>query len=465
MQLLLAALLLLLVCRPALADFVAAEAAERRGDHPEAYEACKGEADAGNAECQNLVGLLFQKGLGVPANSSEALRFFRLAAAKGLAAAQVNLGITYQNGLGVAPDDAQAARWYQLAVAQGDPIGEFNLALLSITGRGVPKDPAKAAELLRHAADRGYTLAQVTLALALESRRSSPRNAVLAYVWYRIAARLTHDNALRSRALQGENRLLVEFSSQEIIASRAATDNWKPAGPQLEFGLLGARPSPPPEAVDNSGAAPKPSATGSGFLVSRAGDFLTNNHVIDGCREVRAIRGAKSVTARVTAIDASADLAIVRLPDPVEDVASFHPANLARPGEPVVVVGFPLQGLLSSEASVATGIISALAGPHDDKKLVQITAPVQPGNSGGPLVDASGAVIGVIVSKLNAVRVAQVTGVIPENINFAVNTDLVRALLDKHGIKYDTTEASEPLATPAIAERALKYTVLVQCYR
>jgi hypothetical protein len=54
---------------------------------------------------------------------------------------------------------------------------------------------------------------------------------------------------------------------------------------------------------------------------------------------------------------------------------------------------------------------------------------------------------------------------IPENINFAVNAELARALLDKHGIKYDSTEASEPLATPALAERALKYTALVQCYR
>ena len=90
---------------------------------------------------------------------------------------------------------------------------------------------------------------------------------------------------------------------------------------------------------------------------------------------------------------------------------------------------------------------------------------MQPGNSGGPLIDGSGAVIGVVVGKLNGLKVAQATGTIPENINFAVHVELARALLDKNAVKYETTAASETLSTPAIAEQALKYTVLVQCRR
>jgi hypothetical protein len=85
----------------------------------------------------------------------------------------------------------------------------------------------------------------------------------------------------------------------------------------------------------------------------------------------------------------------------------------------VIVAGYPLQGLLTSKASVTTGIVSALAGPKEDKKLIQITAPVQPGNSGGPLVDSQGNVVGIIVSKLNGLRVARTIGSLPENINFA----------------------------------------------
>ena len=90
---------------------------------------------------------------------------------------------------------------------------------------------------------------------------------------------------------------------------------------------------------------------------------------------------------------------------------------------------------------------------------------MQPGNSGSPLVDASGAVVGVVVSKLNGLRIAKRTGAIPENVNFAVNAKYARAVLDRSGIDYEITTAAETLSTPAIAERALKFTVMVQCFR
>jgi S1-C subfamily serine protease len=86
----------------------------------------------------------------------------------------------------------------------------------------------------------------------------------------------------------------------------------------------------------------------------------------------------------------------------------------------VVTYGFPLAGLLSSGPTLTTGEVSALAGLRNNEQQYQISAPVQPGNSGGPLLDMSGNVVGVIVSKLNAQRIAQQTGDIPQNVNFAV---------------------------------------------
>jgi S1-C subfamily serine protease len=209
----------------------------------------------------------------------------------------------------------------------------------------------------------------------------------------------------------------------------------------------------------------KPVSSGSGFFVSYEGDLITDNHVIAGCRELRVVHGEKSNTARVIGADVAGDLAVLRVPDLAEDVAVFG-NRLERPGEAVIVAGYPLQGLLTSKGSVTTGIISALAGPKEDKNLLQITAPIQPGSSGGPLVDAHGAVIGVVASKLNSLRVARATGLLPENINFAVKEKLVRKLLDKIGIKYAVPSSEfKQLAIPEIAENVFKFTAIVQCFR
>src|ERR1041384_1027046 len=143
MRLVLAAFLLILTARPSLAEFTAAEAALRRGEHAMAYEHCKAKAEKGDPECQNLLGILFQKGLGVTEDLKEAIRLFTAAAGKKLAAAQVNLGLVYLNGTGVVRDEAEAARWLGLAADQGDPIGEYRLALLLLAGKGAEPDRAR----------------------------------------------------------------------------------------------------------------------------------------------------------------------------------------------------------------------------------------------------------------------------------------------------------------------------------
>ncbi len=239
-----ALLLLIAIPRPASADFVDAEAAMKRREYPSAYLACKSEADAGDAECQHLVGYLYQEGLGVPLNATEAIRLFRLAANHGLAIAQCRLGFAYERGFGVSPNDFEAVRWHRLAAAQRDPIGEYFMAFSLLEGRGVAKDRGRAVELLQDAADRGYAPAQIELAFQLETARGASRRTVRAYMWYRIAARMANNPKVRDRAIEGQNRLIIEFSSREIIAARNAAEDWKPVGLRLEFGPLGARPAP-----------------------------------------------------------------------------------------------------------------------------------------------------------------------------------------------------------------------------
>jgi serine protease Do len=134
-----------------------------------------------------------------------------------------------------------------------------------------------------------------------------------------------------------------------------------------------------------------------------------------------------------------------------------------RQGEEIVIYGFPLTRVLASTGNVATGNITALAGIADDSRFFQISAPVQPGNSGGPLLDRDGAVVGVVVAKLNALRIAAATGDIPQNINFAIKGSVVASFLDAQGVSYADSSNASALSTPDIAERAKMFTVHVTC--
>jgi len=206
------------------------------------------------------------------------------------------------------------------------------------------------------------------------------------------------------------------------------------------------------------------SSTGSGFVIGKS-YAITNNHVIEDCREIRVFLQGGVVTGTVVTHDADDDVAVIKLTEPTTEKATFKETGKVRLGEDVVVVGFPLRGLLADDLNVSTGTVSALAGPGNDARFLQISAPVQPGNSGGPLLDDDGNVIGMVVSKLNAVKVARVTGDIPQNVNFAIKAPVLKSFLDIHGIAYDTKSSGDKKSTEDIVEEARSYTVPIECYQ
>jgi serine protease Do len=135
----------------------------------------------------------------------------------------------------------------------------------------------------------------------------------------------------------------------------------------------------------------------------------------------------------------------------------------ARVGESVFIYGFPLAGLLSSSENFTVGTITSVAGLGDDSRIMQISAPVQPGNSGGPLLDKSGNVVGIIVSKLNALRLAQVTQDMAQNVNFAIKASIASNFLEVNNIQMRGGSNNEALEPTEIAERARQFTVQITC--
>jgi len=130
-----------------------------------------------------------------------------------------------------------------------------------------------------------------------------------------------------------------------------------------------------------------------------------------------------------------------------------------------LTLGYPLQGILAPSVNLSTGIASSLAGMQGDTRMMQITAPVQSGSSGGPVVDLSGHVIGVVSSKLNAQRLEAQSGNLSENVGFAIKTGIVRNFLDSQQIEYTAKPFSTALETTVLAELGGRFTVPIECWR
>ena len=205
---------------------------------------------------------------------------------------------------------------------------------------------------------------------------------------------------------------------------------------------------------------------GTGFVVSPNGHVVTNNHVIKACAgDIRGnLTGEAAMTLRVVSSDANNDLALLQAPSTTtfKDFVRIRDRSI-RSGDSVVAIGFPYHGMLTSDFTVTTGIVSSLSGMRNDTRFLQISAPVQPGNSSGPLFDGTGQVVGVVTGKVDALRIAVATGNIPENINFAIKTGVLRDFLDNSVVPYQTAEPKGELKTTDIAGNARPYTMLISC--
>ena len=205
-------------------------------------------------------------------------------------------------------------------------------------------------------------------------------------------------------------------------------------------------------------------SSGTAFAVA-PGLLITNQHVIDGCSSVEVISVDGRRTGSVVDADDQIDLALLRVSGIKGATARLRSPRNIRLGESVMVFGFPLAGSLTSGGNFTSGLVSGLRGLRDAAGELQITAPVQPGNSGGPLMDASGLVIGVVQAKLDALRSAIATGDIPQNVNVAISLDVLADFLAKNKVAFRDGSLSAPLDTARVAALAQNFTHRVECRR
>ncbi|MBF0325769.1 tetratricopeptide repeat-containing serine protease family protein [Magnetospirillum moscoviense] len=386
-------------------------------------------ADLGIPASWETIGIAHWFGRGVPQNPAEAVPWLKKAAEKGLMTAQNLYGAALWNGNGTAKNQTEAVKWFERAGNQGDGSSLFNVGQAYLNGVGVPRDIEKSYYFL-----------------SLAARQAKPQDI--------------------ARFAEARDKAKASTNPDQEQRANARAAQWKPGRDGGGEAVSG------PQSAAAGGQTALPAAperprisSGSGFAVNADGIVLTNSHVVKVCRNIRVTIGdtGRAEAAVVVARDDANDLAALKTSLRPTDIARFREDKPIRSGDQVVVVGFPLSALLSREPNITDGVISAMAGIKGDKRHYQLTAPIQPGNSGGPVVDMSGSVVGVVVSKLNASRVAERTGDIPQNVNFAIKADLARKFLTDNSLTFSTAPATPTMSAADVGDKVRKVTAFIEC--
>ncbi|MBO9427975.1 serine protease [Sulfitobacter sp. R18_1] len=218
----------------------------------------------------------------------------------------------------------------------------------------------------------------------------------------------------------------------------------------------------PQVGVSQSPSQPEPKSreggTGTGFLINEDGVLLTNAHVVEECSSINVNGHRADLIVSSNIFDlAAVSVRGVDLGEPLRFASDSVGLNAD-----ITIAGYPLHGLLGG-LNVSRGSISALKGLRGDETNLQISAPVQPGNSGGPAVNRFGNVVGVVVSKLNTVEIADLTGDIAQNVNFAVRGDLAKVFLMSNGINYTEANRGTEKSVEDLAQMLQSATHLIEC--
>jgi TPR repeat protein len=483
-------------------------------------------AAKGAPSSQYSLGYMYSNGEGAKVNPDEAIKFYSMAASNGVSAAAHNLGWLYAASGIVPKDDVQATDWYRKAAELGSLDAMVVIADRIANGTGTLENDMVAVRWLTTAAEAGQKSAQYDLAHMYANGEGVDQNFVVAYKWANLAggqgvdvstikswlsARMTRDDISRAQIISASWKPtpLSEASSNADSSSLSGTS--RPPEPDeltlevqvglSELGLLTGRAdglygpktraaieafqqqqglpvtgqvspqlatqigralSEAPTTRKRPEDASSGIATGTGFVISASGHLVTNAHVVTGCKKTTLANG-KLLTMQ--AYDPVTDLALLKS-SALEGVAPLFLRGGANVevAESVAVAGFPLSGMVSPDLNVTLGNVSALSGPDGSKSLIQITAPVQPGNSGGPILDEAGIVVGVVVSKLDAIAVATITGDIPQNVNFGIALGELKSFLVKQKVQFATKSETTALKNAEVGKIARASTFQIQCH-
>jgi TPR repeat protein len=406
-------------------------------------------AEAGDAESQYELGLRYYHGTDVSQDYREAIKWYTKAAEQGHALSQLNLGMMYDEGKGVPQDYKEAAKWYTKAAEQGLAPAQSNLGLMYAEGQGVPQDYIKAVQWYTKAAKQGYAKAQYNLGAMYANGYGVPEDYIEAYKWINLSAAQGEELAVKIRDI-----LRKQMSPSQIAEAQRLSREFKPK----TKGQI----APDDPALQDS----EMKGAGTGFFITSDGYLLTAYHVARDTSKIQVFTAKGLYTAKVIRLDAANDIALLKVDGQEFEALPVQTSREVKVGQEVFTLGFPNIQLQGTEAKYTQGNISSLSGIADDPRLFQISAAVQPGNSGGPLLDNGGIVVGLVVAKLDEIATAKETGSLPQNVNYALKSSFILSFLESvPAINDKLLQTKNPgLSRPQVVEKVGKAVVMVQCY-
>ncbi len=391
--------------------FYSSKAAYIKGNYRQSFIMADAAANHGDSDAQFLIGVMFDKGQGVPVYQSEAINWYRQAAQQGHAMAQLYLAIKFDRGDGVGKNSEKAFKWYQKAAKQNITKAMIRLGELYSNGMGVEKNPEYSLGWLKKAAEKDSPKAMKLLALKYKQGDGVKQSRYNAADWYYRAGKTYFQSGDKEQALAAIESI-EELVPNHFLSKRLLNEIYHP-------------PSASNKQAVNANVGN--TVYGTAWPITE-NYVVTAYHVLEGRRKIKLVTTeGTEISAKLAIFDHANDLALLKVKAPLTPLALGEQA--IDLGEDVFTIGYPEPDLLGKKAKYTTGKVNSVFGFMDDPRFLQISTPVLSGNSGGPLFNKEGQVVGIIISQLNAMKMFETTGDIPQNVNYAIKLPYLKALL------------------------------------
>jgi hypothetical protein len=419
-------------------------------DYHQAFKWHKKAAEQGNLYSQYWLGVMYWRGRGVPQDYREALKWSEKAAERGYRPAQYNVGHIYYYGLGVEKDYQQAFKWFTKSAERGDTEAQFMLGEMYYYGRGVAQDYQQAFKWVTKSAEQGHARSQLNAGIMYYNGEGVPENYIKAYKWLILAAAQGDSEARDLMNMYKSVMSSYQISEAQRLAS--------------EFEVKRTSQTDSEERLNRH----ELKGTGTGFFITEDGYLLTAYHVVEEASSIEVILVNKKYIAQFIEGDPINDVALLKVQGNFTALPIIASSQI-NIGDEISTMGFPNVHLQGLNPKLTKGHISSLTGIQDDPRCFQISAAVQPGNSGGALVDKQGNVVGLLVARLGDIETLELTGTLPQNVNYALKSSYILAFLESNSeainnIKQTYLGNEEILSTEDPINKLRESTVMIFVY-